>query len=158
MVGTGERKCVGDRWDGSPPRNCASLNNGNWCLILIQLDIAVLLDSNSRGNSNTRRHLPFHFSDEGSNKWIESGCPPIDPYFGMPEEYAGEAAMNSSELNARLKEKPCRDGYRYIERQTSIMQCVLTEPVEDSFFKSSDDDFDKVLRMLFLHHVSLYKA
>ena len=47
----------------------------------------------------------------------------------MPEEYAGEAAMNHSELNKRLKEKPCRDGYRNVKKEKDgiIKQCVENE-------------------------------
>ena len=58
---------------------------------------------------------------------MEIGCPPIDPYVGMPEEYVGEAAKNHTDLNKRINEKPCRHGYRLIEEPSDIMQCLSSD-------------------------------
>ena len=55
------------------------------------------------------------------------GCPPIDPYIGMPDEYAGEAARRLSDLNENLRETPCREGYwhnRTMQYEKSPRKCI----------------------------------
>ena len=62
----------------------------------------------------------FHIADAKSR---EMQCPPITPYYGMPETYKSYDLIIEGLINELLLTSPCREGFKFVGKLSEINQC-----------------------------------
>ena len=54
---------------------------------------------------------------------LSTGCPPLDPYPGMPQGYSNYDLILNGSINKLLRETPCREGFKFKGNKVEIPSC-----------------------------------